>query len=356
MKIHHIDILCCPMCKGDLQLSNGYSFDKNNDRVRNGFLSCVPCKKKYPIKKYIPSFLIEEVEYSDSFSEQWIKFNKTQIDSKNILESEIRFKSEISSFENLKNKNILEIGSGAGRFLNVISKKTSPKLIVGIDPSDAVYSSFESLKESEVDFLIAKCSVYNLPFKRSFDLVYSIGVLHHTPDPFLSFKCMTMTAKESARVAVSVYENSLYPRPNKNSIGVLFNEFLWSLNLLRVEIFRVFTTKIPFRLMFYYCKFFIPILHKINRIPVIRFVRYLFPSTCYKNLPVEWSMVDTMDTYSTQIVHQYRCKDIYNWFRTLQFSDISVMNSRAGWVSINGEVNNLVINRKEIKISSPKPI
>ena len=63
-------------------------------------------------------------------------------------------------------------------------------------------------------------------------------------------------------------------------------------------------------------------------------LRYVFPSTCYKKLPVIWSMVDTMDTYSTQIVHQYRAKDVFQWFLNLGLKKILLLNGRPGWVSI----------------------
>lgn len=45
-------------------------------------------------------------------------------------------------------------------------------------------------------------------------------------------------------------------------------------------------------------------------------------------------MLDTMDTYSTKIVHQYRAKDVFQWFLKLGLKNIILMNSRAGWVSI----------------------
>ena len=48
-------------------------------------------------------------------------------------------------------------------------------------------------------------------------------------------------------------------------------------------------------------------------------------------------MVDTMDTYSTKIVHQYRAKDVFQWFRKMGLREIVLMNSIAGWVSIVAE-------------------
>ena len=45
-------------------------------------------------------------------------------------------------------------------------------------------------------------------------------------------------------------------------------------------------------------------------------------------------MLDTMDTYSTKIVHQYRAKEVFQWFLKLGLDNTKVMNGRAGWVSV----------------------
>ena len=109
--------------------------------------------------------------------------------------------------------------------------------------------------------------------------------------------------------------------------------------------------------MVLYCKTFIPILHFINKIPLLRYVRYLFPSTCYSKLPYYWSMLDTMDTYSTKIVHQYRSKDVFQWFLKLGLSEITLLNSRPGWVSIRankGSLDNRL--QKALQLPAPPPI
>ena len=164
---------------------------------------------------------------------------------------------------------------------------------------------------------------------------------------------MIDSVKDYGQVGLSLYEISLYSRPNRNSLKVSTVDLFWSLNLWRVEFFRTFTTRLPDKVMIAYCKMFIPILHYINKIPVVGLIRYLFPSTCYRKLPVYWSMLDTMDTYSTKIVHQYRAKDIFQWFLKLGLNKIILMNGRAGWVSLiankgNAEsrtINKLILDR-----------
>ena len=47
MKESSLDILCCPSCRGDLELK---SAKKNADEIIEGVLVCTKCGKKYPIK------------------------------------------------------------------------------------------------------------------------------------------------------------------------------------------------------------------------------------------------------------------------------------------------------------------
>ena len=127
--------------------------------------------------------------------------------------------------------------------------------------------------------------------------------------------------------------------PSLNSFRQSLLEFFWSANLLRVEFFRLFTTRLPTPIMIAYCRLIVPPLHYLNLVPILRYFRYLLPSTCYRNLPVQWSMLDTHDTYATKIVHMYRHKDIFQWFKNARLINIDISNSISGWVSLTGAVS-----------------
>jgi len=49
-----MDILCCPVCKGDLVLSVTTEDDKE---ILEGGLHCVACRVDYPINEGIPNLL-----------------------------------------------------------------------------------------------------------------------------------------------------------------------------------------------------------------------------------------------------------------------------------------------------------
>lgn len=49
-----LDIICCPVCKGDLELKVE---EENPDEIIAGKLTCKNCNVDYPIEEGIPNLL-----------------------------------------------------------------------------------------------------------------------------------------------------------------------------------------------------------------------------------------------------------------------------------------------------------
>lgn len=339
MKREYLSFMCCPECRSDLVLS-GEEDDKSIIKV--GVLQCKNkrCGISYPIINAVPRF-VSDGQYASSFGPQWRTFAKTQLDGSHTKDSLVRWETEVGwGADDLSGKRIIEFGSGAGRFVDVVSR-LGAKLVIGIDITDAVDASQSNLYSKGNCFFI-QADFFRLPIRPgSMDFGYSIGVLHHTPKPEVAFHSLVSAVNDNGSVALSLYDISFYRRPNRNSLKVATLELFWSINSWRCEFFRLFTTRMPSRVFLAYCKFVVPILHYLNKVPFLRFLRYFMPVTCYQNMPMEWSMVDTHDTYATKIVHQYRAKDIFQWFLRAKLYNIVVMNGRAGWVSLVATKNGL---------------
>src|SRR5262249_30716410 len=86
----------------------------------------------------------------------------------------------------LEGKVVLDAGCGMGRYLRIAAESTA-FLIVGIDLSHAVVAARELTAHlSQVG--VVRGDLLTLPFPPgSFDQVYSLGVLDHTPDPREAF-------------------------------------------------------------------------------------------------------------------------------------------------------------------------
>ncbi len=64
MKKELLDILACPMCKGDLELNIEEKDEKGE--IVTGSLYCRKCDQRYPIAEGIPNLLPPELSKADS--------------------------------------------------------------------------------------------------------------------------------------------------------------------------------------------------------------------------------------------------------------------------------------------------
>jgi len=92
---------------------------------------------QYPIINKIPRFVNME-NYCDDFGFQWNKFPKSQLDSNSGIDiSEQRLRRCLrGNLEKLKGKKVLEVGSGAGRFTEILLKYGA--IVHSLDYSNAV--------------------------------------------------------------------------------------------------------------------------------------------------------------------------------------------------------------------------
>lgn len=90
--------------------------------------------------------------------------------------------------EELDGKVVLDAGCGMGRYLR-ISGESSARLIVGVDLSRAVEAA-RDLTRDVPRVSVVRGDLLRLPFAAgTFDHIYSLGVIDHTPDPRAAFLC-----------------------------------------------------------------------------------------------------------------------------------------------------------------------
>ncbi len=157
----------------------------------------------FPVVAGVPR-ICEAHNYTDSFGFQWNQFARTQFESG---QSERRLFSESGwRAEELDGLDILEVGSGAGRFSRVILERTKARLW-SVDYSTAVESNFKSNNEIAPDrFHLFQASVYELPFPdESFDKTLCFGVLQHTPDFDKSVEALVRKTKPGGEIVVDFY-------------------------------------------------------------------------------------------------------------------------------------------------------
>jgi SAM-dependent methyltransferase len=258
--------------------------------------------------------IAEDNNYTDNFGYQWNKFAEAQVDKYSKLNiSKDRFFAETNwDKEDLAGKNILEVGSGAGRFSQVILDYTKCNLYT-IDYSNAVEANYKNNGVNNMDrFHLFQASIYEMPFaKAQFDKVICLGVLQHTPNFEKSVQSLIGMAKPGAEVVVDFY---------------CING--WWTKLHSKYLFRPFTKKMSHEKLFKKIDNNIDWLIKCSRfftkLKVGRYVNRFLPicdieGTLPKNLPYkqlrELCVLDTFDMYSPKYDQPQKLTTVVNWFK-----------------------------------------
>ena len=226
MKSRLVELLCCPEDGLELRL---VSYASSGDEVRDGALVCEK-GHSYPIINYIPRFVRSD-QYVKSFSVEWLLHAKTQYDSVTGLrnsEQSFLYKTGFKPWE-LRGKLVLDAGCGSGRFIEVC--KGFGAEVIGMDMSFAVDGALSVLGLDENVHLI-QADIMNPPFKsETFDYIFSIGVLHHTPDPKHAFIKLCNLLKPGGRVAIWVYPDEGFWVKLMNRIGAIYRVLARSMTL-----------------------------------------------------------------------------------------------------------------------------
>jgi SAM-dependent methyltransferase len=153
----------------------------------------------------VPRFAsLDEVEAEKAataagFGWQWQHF--TQADDK----YEQQFLGWIAPVapEFFKDKIVLEGGCGKGRHTQ-LAAQWGAREVIGVDLSAAVETAFAATRNLP-NAHIVQADIYNLPFARAFDYAFSVGVLHHLPDPRGGFKSLMSKVKPGGHISAWVY-------------------------------------------------------------------------------------------------------------------------------------------------------
>lgn len=160
--------------------------------------------EQFPVVNGIPRFVPQD-NYASAFGLQWKNFAKTQLDSFNGTKiSQERLERCLGfPIEQLKGKNLLEVGSGAGRFTELFVKGGAH--VHTVDLSVAVEVNKENVGHAD-NYAIAQASVYELPFaKESFDVVICLGVIQHTPSSGKTIQALWQMVKPGGLLVIDHY-------------------------------------------------------------------------------------------------------------------------------------------------------
>ena len=319
-----LETLRCPNCRAGLTM--------------DGALHCANCNISYPITGGIPRLLLpsmrvalegnshataDEASQADtarSFGYEWHRFPEMYED----WERQFLNYMQPHAADFFPGKKILDAGCGNGRFAYYAAKYGAE--VWAIDLSPAVEVARRNTQACNVH--VVQSDLHHPPFAlESFDFIYSIGVLHHLPDPEAAFQNLLRFLKPGG--SVQIY---LYWKPERRPIK--------SAMLSGITAARKLTTRLPHRAVHALAyptamaafTFFVWPYRILRRLPAFTRMAEDIPLKQYANLPFRVCVNDQLDRFSAPIENRYTREDVHNWLARASLEGPTV-GENFGWIA-----------------------
>jgi SAM-dependent methyltransferase len=313
MKSSLVDALCCSKCAG-----TNFALDTSEidgEEILSGSVRCA-CGAVWPIVRGILR-TVKSDDYTGSFSFEWQLHRRTQLDDENNDKSSRVFREKTGlALTDLAGKDILDVGVGTGRFADVVQRCGGR--VTCIDLSYAVETAIENVgRRANVN--VVQADAFALPFRKNqFDLIYSIGVLHHTPDCKKAFLGLLPYLRPGGTIVIWVYDAHCW----------VPGSMLDSTN----QMWRSITTRLPSWILYALCICELP-LYFLRKLPgVDQFMHLVLPGVVYHAIPktnqhprIKEHILDTFDWYSPRFQSKHTYPEVFSWFEEAGLEAIRIM-------------------------------
>lgn len=283
------EALVCPECRNTLEWLP--------EQVR-----CANCRRTWPVIEGIPRFVTSQ--HLESFGRQWTKYEVAHDD-----EDRATFQAKTGlRLADLKNLKILDAGCGGGRYSKVCGESGAE--VFGADHTQAVDKAAQLCAHlPNVQFVQA--DLKQLPFAPgSFDIVFSIGVMHHDVDTRTVFEAVAQMVKPGGRYAVWLYRRN---QPWQEWINDALRRRTAQMNPDRLERWCVWGAR-------------------LGGIPIVKqTLNKIVNFSAHPNF--ENRVCDTFDWYAPAYQYHHTVAELLDWFETAGFTDLKVLPpEKSGWL------------------------
>jgi SAM-dependent methyltransferase/uncharacterized protein YbaR (Trm112 family) len=327
-----LETLRCPACFGVLRESDERSLAGADLELR-----CTECGEKFPVMGGVPRMLLspfreallgdagtakadnEEVKTALSFGFEWTRFPEMYEEwNQSFLDY-----MQPHGPEFFRGKKVLDAGCGNGRFAYYAAKYGAE--VWAIDLGPAVEVARRNTEQAGV-VQVVQADLHRPPFAlESFDFIYSIGVLHHLPDPEEAFQNLLRYLKPDGEIQIY-----LYWKPEGQPIKRVL--------LAMVSASRQVTTRLPHSAVYAlafpaavaaFGLFVWPyrLLKKLG----LKSLAEKLPMKQYANFPFRVCINDQLDRFSAPIENRYTKQQVAEWLNRAKL-ECPEVNAAYGWV------------------------
>jgi len=200
--------------------------------------------------------------------------------------------------------------------------------IIGLDLSKSVLKAYEKTRPHPFAHII-QADIMRLPFRKAqFDVIYSLGVLHHTPDARQAFLHLAKRLKVNGIISVWLYgtagpfakfkTNPLKKDWAQHFTSTFAQRLHWLLLLLRESLYnclRKITTGMNIPLLYMLCY---P-LAALGKIPLLKYLT----SSVHPNWRVR--LQENFDWFSPEYQTHHTKEEVQGWFAEAQVDVVSLL-------------------------------
>ena len=279
--------------------------------------------QKYTVVKDIPRF-VESENFASPFGLQWNTFKKVQLDSytkTSMSEDRVRTALQMP-LESIKGLKIIEAGSGAGRFTEILLKYGA--IVYSFDLSNAVSANYENNMPHK-NLTIFQADIENIPFKDNFfDISLCLGVMQHTRNFSLSLAEVARVTKDEGTISFDHYQTHI---GHYTSLYLVYWILIKQLpNNLQLKLTN-FLTAIFFPIHWIFRNYSL-IQWLLRRISPISFYYGMFDLN--KEQHYELSKLDTHDKNTDHFKRMVSTKKLNNMVKSFLFKKFKIFQGGTG--------------------------
>lgn len=266
----------------------------------------------------------------EGFGDEWSRFDQTGLQ---IREREILFEQYFGIFpwDSLPPNAVgFDCGCGTGRWATIVADRVAR--LHCVDASAKALEVARRNLESKTNCVFHHASVANMPFaEASMDFGYSLGVLHHIPDPMSGLRACVSKLKPGAPFLVYLY----YAFDNRPA----WFKWIWRLS----DLVRKAVSRAPKRLRNWIAEALAVSIY----LPFASIARWTeraggrvtnFPLAGYRDKSFYTIRTDARDRFGTRLEKRFTAHDIRLMMEDAGLRDVTFQDAPPFWCAVGRRI------------------